>query len=131
MEARFFASRAFAVAGASADRSKFGNKVLRWYLERGLAVTPVNPRASSIEGVECATTLAALGPDTSVSVVTPPAATEQLMRDAARLGIRHLWLQPGSEPAGWQALATELGLETIGGGPCVLVEGGQYVQAQL
>ncbi|KAJ2766736.1 hypothetical protein IWQ57_004242, partial [Coemansia nantahalensis] len=85
----------------------------------------------SIEGLECAATVAALEPDTGLSVVTPPAVTAQLMRDAAQAGIRRLWLQPGSEPAGWEALAGELGLDVIGGGPCVLVEGPRLLPPRL
>lgn len=43
MSARFFASSRYAVVGASTDRAKFGNKVLRWYQAHGLPVSPINP----------------------------------------------------------------------------------------
>ncbi|KAJ1832990.1 hypothetical protein LPJ63_003109 [Coemansia sp. RSA 2711] len=125
----FFASSRYAVVGASADREKYGNKVLRWYVERGLAVTPVNPRADAIEGLACAASLAALGLDaagmraTSVSVVTPPHASAAVLREAARLGIRHVWFQPGSEPPDFAQLAAELGVHVLGNGACILVEG--------
>ncbi|HEB52172.1 MAG TPA: CoA-binding protein, partial [bacterium] len=45
---RFLAVGAFAVVGASSNRDKYGNKVLRCYAQHGLPVTAVNPRASEI-----------------------------------------------------------------------------------
>ena len=41
--AMFFKSTKFAVVGASSDKSKFGNKLLRWYMDRKLEVVPINP----------------------------------------------------------------------------------------
>ncbi|PIA14196.1 CoA-binding protein [Coemansia reversa NRRL 1564] len=127
----FFASKAFAVVGASADKAKYGNKVLCWYLNKRLPVTPINPTAHSIEGLPCAKSLAELCSNStdvsaemsgiSVSVITPPHVSEQILRQAATLGIRHVWFQPGSEPESLNALATELGVTVTGGGPCILV----------
>jgi uncharacterized protein len=39
----FISSPKFAVFGASIDRSKYGNKVLRFYQQHKLEVTPINP----------------------------------------------------------------------------------------
>ena len=49
--ARFLASPAFGVVGASPRRHKYGNKVLRCYQQAGRRATPVNPREAEIEGV--------------------------------------------------------------------------------
>ena len=46
---RFLSGRSFAVVGASSDRSKYGNKVLRAYLQQGLKVVAVNPKESQVE----------------------------------------------------------------------------------
>ena len=43
--------KSVAVIGASADRSKFGNKAVRAYLTRGFTVYPVNPKETTIEGL--------------------------------------------------------------------------------
>lgn len=43
--------RPVAVVGASADRSKFGNKAVRAYKEDGYTVWPVNPKGGEIEGL--------------------------------------------------------------------------------
>ncbi|KAI5294241.1 hypothetical protein KEM52_004399 [Ascosphaera acerosa] len=100
----FFSAPRFAVAGASADTSKFGYKILAWYYEHSLPVTPVNPRIASItlpSGTiyTTAASPAALGPhaaQTSLSVVTPPQATLAVLREARRAGVPAVWLQPGT-----------------------------------
>ncbi|CAM9112909.1 unnamed protein product, partial [Sphacelaria rigidula] len=70
----FLAADRFAVVGASANPSKFGNKVLRTYLWKEKAVTPINPREEAIEGQKCSRSLSDLldPQDVAVSIVTPP-----------------------------------------------------------
>jgi predicted CoA-binding protein len=48
---QFFKTGLKAVVGASTDRSKFGNKVLRCYQEHSFACVPVNKRSKKIEGL--------------------------------------------------------------------------------
>jgi predicted CoA-binding protein len=111
-----------AVVGASTDRAKYGNKVLRAYLQRGRPVYPVNPRAAQVEGLTAFPSLGALPEKPhGVSIVTPPAISARIVEEAAQLGIRHLWMQPGAESQAAVARAGELGLELIAGGPCILV----------
>ena len=119
----FLSAGPWAVAGASSNRSKYGNKVLRTYLQRGLEVYAVNPRATEVEGVPCYPDLASL-PDgvQGLSIITPPQITEQLVEAAAQKGIRKLWMQPGAESSRALQRAEELGLSVIAGGPCLLVE---------
>ena len=50
---RFLTGQVFAVVGASQDRSKYGNKVLRCYLQHGLKAYAVNPKETEIEGQVC------------------------------------------------------------------------------
>lgn len=126
--ARFLACGRFAVVGASADRSKYGNKVLRCYHQHGLPVVGINPRLAEVEGVPChASLLLAIGaaPDASaplaVSVVAPPQAAGSIVADAVKAGVRHLWFQPGAEEAGAVAAATAQGIEVIADGSCLLV----------
>lgn len=119
----FLAGRAFAVVGASSDRSKYGNKVLRCYLQHRLEAIPVNPRETEVEGVACVKDLASLPkPVHAVSIITPPPVTERIVEDAAKAGITRVWMQPGAESHRAIARAKELGLSVIAGGPCLLVE---------
>jgi predicted CoA-binding protein len=118
----FLAGKVFAVAGASRDRAKYGNKVLRCYLQNDLVAWPVHPSEAEIEGVPCSPDLASL-PEAvhGLSIVTPPAITATLVEEAAKLGIKRLWMQPGAESNAAIARAKELGLTLIAGGPCILV----------
>jgi predicted CoA-binding protein len=118
----FLAAGPYAVVGASTRRAKYGNKVLRTYLQRGLEVHVVHPREKVIEGVATVPDIASL-PDgvRGLSIITPPAITEQLVGEAAAKGIRRLWMQPGAESAKALADAEALGLSVIAGGPCLLV----------
>jgi len=120
----FLAGRPHAVVGASRDRNKFGNKVLRAYLQRGMPVVAVNPTVEGeIEGAPVVASLAALPePPHGISIITPPAVTEQVIADAIAAGIRHVWMQPGAESPRAIAAAEEAGLSVIAGGPCILVE---------
>ena len=123
----FLASGPFAVVGASTDRSKYGNKVLRCYQQHGKEVYPINPKAPEVEGLKAYPALAALPVKVpAISVITPPAATMQVVRDAAAAGVKHIWMQPGAESPEAVALAESLGLNVIAGGPCLLVMMGYH-----
>ena len=123
----FLASGSFAVVGASTDRSKYGNKVLRCYQQHGKEVYPINPRATEVEGLKAYPSLAALPVQVAaISVITPPAMTEQVVREAAAAGVKHVWMQPGAESDAAIRTAESLGMSVIAGGPCVLVMMGYH-----
>ena len=121
--AEFLAGNSFAVVGASTDRQKYGNKVLRCYMDNGYTVYPINPKATEVEGLVAYKSLAALPQLVhGISVVTPPAVTEQVVNEAASLGIAHLWMQPGAESAAAIEACKAKGISVIARGPCLLVE---------
>jgi uncharacterized protein len=120
--AEFLAGGPYAVAGASNLRHKYGNRVLRCYLQHGLVAYPVNPREALIEGRKCYPDLESLPePVRGLSIITPPSITEGLVEDAARASIPRVWMQPGAESSKAIARARALGLTVIAGGPCLLV----------
>lgn len=118
----FLASPSFAVVGASPDRTKYGNKVLRCYMQNQRPVVPVHPSADEVEGLKAVKNLTALGrTDVGVSIITPPPVTLKVVEEAIKLGITRLWMQPGAESDQAITLAEENGIEVIADGPCVLV----------
>jgi len=120
--ARFLQSTVFGVAGASRRRHKYGNKVLRCYLQAGRRAIPVNPRETEIEGVPCVASALELPADArSLSVITPPAVTERIVADAIRKGIEHVWMQPGAESAAAVQACEAAGINVIADGSCLLV----------
>ena len=118
----FLARKTFAVVGASTDRSKYGNKVLRCYLQHGRDAIPVNPKDPEVEGRPAYRSLTEIPtPPEAVSIITPPKVTESVVEEAGKLGIQHLWMQPGAESEAAIVRARQLGIDVIAGGPCLLV----------
>lgn len=118
----FLRADRFAVVGASRDRAKYGNKVLRAYLQRGYRVLAVNPHETEVEGVSSYPDLASLPERVeAVSIITPPPVTERIVEQAAAAGVRHLWMQPGAESPEAIRRAKRLGMNVISSGPCILV----------
>ena len=118
----FLSGSPHAVVGASRDRSKYGNKVLRVYQQNNRPAFPVNPNEGEIEGVSAYPDLASLPePVHGISIITPPKVTEEIVEQAGELGIKTIWMQPGSENEAALSRAGELGMNVIAGGPCLLV----------
>ena len=118
----FLAAKSFAVAGASAERSKYGNKVLRVYLQHKKTVYPLNPKGGTIEGLQAYATIADLPePIEALSIITKPAITREVVEQAILAGIQQIWMQPGAEDAEAIERAKMAGINVIHGGPCVLV----------
>ncbi|KAF8206032.1 CoA-binding protein, partial [Mycena galopus ATCC 62051] len=97
----FLSAPSFAVVGASDDETKFGTIVFKTMLEQGLDVVPINPFVPESQGVPCLDSLAEIADParTSISIVTQPSVTLQILREATALGIFAVWLQPGAEDA--------------------------------
>jgi predicted CoA-binding protein len=120
--ARFLSSPAYGVVGASPRRHKYGNKVLRCYQQNGRRAIPVNPREQVIEGAECVDSVLGLPDDVrSISVITPPAVTEQVVQQAISRGIESVWMQPGAESEASVEACRRAGINVIADGSCLLV----------
>jgi predicted CoA-binding protein len=106
-----------AILGASADRSKYGNKSVRAHLQQGYAVYPINPKGGHIEGLTVYRTLSEVPqearPLSRISVYLPPAVGLTVMEEIAAVGCDELWLNPGSDSDDVVAKARALGLEPI------------------
>ncbi|GAB4150991.1 MAG: CoA-binding protein [Planctomycetota bacterium] len=119
---RFLGAGRFAVVGASRNRDKYGNKVLRCYLQHGLPVVAVHPSETEVEGVSCVPSLRSVPEGTrAASVVAPPSAAGRIVEDAISGGIEHLWFQPGAEEEGAVEAARRAGISVIADGTCFLV----------
>ena len=94
----FLSHKVWAVIGVSNNTAKYGYKVYIQLKKAGYSVYAINPGLEIIDGDPCFPSLTALPtrPD-AVSVVVPPKVTEQVIKDCIELGIKRVWLQPGSE----------------------------------
>ena len=118
----FLKASTFAVAGASQDRSKYGNKVYRAIIASGRTAYPLNPNATEVEGGPAFASIANLPvvPE-SLSIVTPPHVTRQVIQQAIAAGVKNIWMQPGAEDDQASQAARESGLNVIDDGSCILV----------
>ncbi|MBN2524933.1 MAG: CoA-binding protein [Deltaproteobacteria bacterium] len=128
---QFLQNNVFAVAGASANRAKYGNKVVRAYKQNSRTVHPLNPQMPEIEGLPAFASVADLPDDVNaISVVTPPTVTLQIVREALRRNIKNIWMQPGAEHPEAIRLAVDAGANVIADGSCVLVALGYRENSQ-
>ncbi len=118
----FLSSKAFAVVGASKDRNKFGNKVLRCYQQHNMTVYAVNPSENEIEDVTCYPTITALPTEVkSISIITPSSVTDKIVQEAIKHQIQNIWMQPGAESQLAIDLCKQNGINVIANGACILV----------
>jgi len=112
----------FAVVGASRNPEKYGHQVYKDLRNAGYRVYPVNPNTNEILGDRCYPSLQALPvkPDV-VDLVVPPKITEQVVKTCKKLGIKKVWMQPGSEAETAISFCRENGIDIVHG-VCVMVE---------
>ncbi len=120
--ATFLTAKTFAVAGASRDRSKYGNKVFQALVASGRTAYPLNPSAPEVEGHQAFPSISDL-PDVpeSLSMVTPPHVTREIIQKAIAAGVKNIWMQPGAEDSHASHLARDAGINVIDDGSCILV----------
>ena len=112
----------YAVVGATVNPTKYGYTVLNDLHSAGYQVTGVNPNYHSIGKVPCVPTLAEVQPKPDVVVfVVPPHVGLGLLPQVKALGITKAWFQPGAESEEIRVKATELGLQAMADGSCIMV----------
>ncbi len=110
----------WAVVGANQNPEKYGNMIYRKLKRRNYQVFAVNPRYIEIDGDPCYKSLTDLPekPDV-INMVVAPALAKNFLQEAAALGIRNVWFQPGTTDESVLALAADLELSVVQA--CVLV----------
>ena len=103
-----------AVVGVSEDAGKYGYKIFRDLLNSGYPVKGVNPKGGFILGRNIYKSLEEIEtkPDLVITVV-PPDITEKVVEQCNKLGIKNLWMQPGSDSAKAVKKAKEYDINAI------------------
>lgn len=110
----------WAVIGANNDSDKFGNIIYKRLKSEGYKVYPVNPMYDNVEGDKCYPDLSSLPTRPEVlDMVVSPKRGKAFIEEAARLGIKNIWLQPGTYDQELLELIREKGLTGLQA--CVLV----------
>lgn len=120
LEEKILEKKVWAVVGANQDPEKYGNMIYRKLKTRGYEVYAVNPMCETIEGDKCFKDLSSLPKVPEViDMVVSPKRGRPILEEAAKLGIRYIWLQPGTYDDELLKRIDELGLEAVQA--CVLV----------
>lgn len=113
--------KVWTVIGANNDSSKFGNIIYNRLKSEGYTVYPVNPMYETVEGDKCYPDLASLPEKPEVlDMVVSPKRGRAFIEEAAALGIKNIWLQPGTYDQELLDLIEEKQLTAVRA--CVLVE---------
>jgi uncharacterized protein len=93
----FLAQRRIALVGISRDPRDLSRSLFRELRTRGYDVVPVNPLLESVDGVACVRRLQDVRPPVDGALLmTPPAATEHVVRDCAEAGVSRVWMHRGA-----------------------------------
>lgn len=143
----FGPTRQYLVAGASNNPTKFGYKILNWYLAHDLNAIPINPREEVILDQKVVPSVTEVlqslknhqdlagyklsaSDGVSISFLTPPKITVATLDEIAKVDgyrdlVKGLWFQPGSYNQDVVDKAELLGLYDIVvyEDECILVRG--------
>lgn len=112
--------KVWAVVGANQDTDKYGNKIYKKLKSRGYKVYAVNPMYDIVEGDKCYPNLKELPEIPEViEMVVSPKRGKPVIEEAAELGVKNVWLQPGTYDDELMAMIKEKGMNGIKA--CVLV----------
>jgi predicted CoA-binding protein len=107
-------SSTIALVGASPRPGRPSHGVLRYLLEAGYRVIPVNPACDTVLGLECLPSLAAIHePIDLVDVFRREEHAPGLAREAAAVGARAFWLQLGLRSPEARRVALESGMDYV------------------
>lgn len=104
----------WAVVGANNDPNKYGNIIYKKLKSRGYEVYPVNPKYEQVEGDRCYQDLRSLPRKPEViNMVVSPKRGKAIIEEAAELGIKNIWLQPGTYDDELLELINDKGLVAV------------------
>jgi predicted CoA-binding protein len=101
-----------AVVGASSSREKAAHTVPEYLQSMGYRIIPVSPRGGELFGEPVVASLADVAaPVDVVQVFRPSDEVPRIARDAAAIGAKVLWMQPGIVSAEGAEIARRHGME--------------------
>ncbi len=117
--------KVIAVVGVSRDEGKYGFKVFRDLMSKGMRVYGVNPNIDSLLGRKIYGRISEIPERVDIVVtVVPPEVTEKIVDECAQLGIGEIWMQPGSESERAIEKARRLGIR-VTHSACIMMETGR------
>ncbi len=114
----FLQAKRIALVGASRSDRDFSRMVMRELVQRGYDVVPVNPGSEEVQGRRCFRRVQDVSPPAEAALLmTPPARSEEAVRDCVSAGVRRIWFHkgggPGAESAAALAACAAAGIEPV------------------
>ena len=111
---QFLAPKKFAIAGVSGNTKKFGYVIFNELRQKGFDICPINPKMSEIDGVKCYSSVSEIPNEyDKLFIVTPKSETDAIVSEAAKKGIKHVWVQQTANTADTKKIAEENGINLI------------------
>ena len=116
----FLALKRIAVVGVSRDPKGFGTVLWQEFRQRRYEAIPVNPVASEIDGQPCFARVQDIKPGVDgVLIMTSKKSTDQIVKDCAEAGVKHVWMyggvMPGAATKSAVAFCEEKGISVVEG----------------
>lgn len=106
--------RTIAVVGASSDRTRTSNSIMKRLMDHGYTVIPVNPNEREVHGQRAFARLSDVPVSVDlVNVFRRPEYTPSIAHEAVQIHARGLWLQQGVWNEEAAAIATAGGLVVV------------------
>jgi predicted CoA-binding protein len=110
----FLQPKRFAIAGVSRDPKKFGRMVFNDLKKYGYTLYPINPNLQELEGEKVYQTVGDLPGDVKhLLIATGKKDTDEVLRQAIKKGITHVWVQQMSETPDTPKIAAESDVRLI------------------
>jgi predicted CoA-binding protein len=107
-------TKVIAVVGASDDRSKPAGNIPAYLQSQGYRIIPVNPTRDTVLGERSYASLADVDePVDVVDVFRPAPEGADIARQAAQIGAKVIWFQPGTQSGDASRVAHDAGLTVI------------------
>ena len=120
MEEMMLEKKVWAVIGANDNPEKYGNMIYKKLRAKGYKVYAVSPNYEEIEGDKCYKDISSLPEIPEVlNMVVSPKIGMAVIEQAIKLGVKNIWLQPGSHNEQLIELSENNGLNAVKA--CVLV----------
>lgn len=110
----FETTSVIAVVGASDDVRKAAGAIPAYLASQGYRIIPVNPVRDTVLGIPAMRSLDDITePVDVVDVFRPAGEGAEIARQAARIGAKVIWFQPGTQSAEASSIASAAGLTVV------------------
>ncbi|TDO92030.1 hypothetical protein DFR79_10856 [Halanaerobium saccharolyticum] len=104
----------WAVIGATTKENRFGYKIPKKLKENDYNVFPINPKFEEVAGLKCYDNLSSIDKQIDVvDLVVNPKIGIKVMEEINKLGIKYVWLQPGTRSQEIRDFAAKNDIELV------------------